>query len=42
MGCQYSDWSCYTSFDLVAVDKNERSCKIIGFAVPGDCGEGER
>ena len=23
--------------DLVAVDKKERSCKIIGFAVPGDC-----
>ena len=23
--------------DLVAVDKKERSCKIIDFAVPGDC-----
>ena len=22
--------------DLVLVDKNERSCKIIDFAVPGD------
>ena len=22
--------------DLVVVDKTERSCKIIGFAVPGD------
>ena len=23
--------------DLVVVDKKERSCKIIDFAVPGDC-----
>ena len=23
--------------DLVAVDKKERSCKIIDIAVPGDC-----
>ena len=28
--------------DLVVVDKKERSCKMIDFAVPGDCGIAEK
>ena len=36
MGIQYSDRSCYRSPDLLVVDKKEKSCKIIDFAVHGD------
>ena len=38
MGFQYSDWSYYIEArrpDLVVVDRKERICKIIDFAVPG-------
>ena len=42
MGFQYSDRSCYRSPDLVVVNKKERSCKIIDFAVPGDSGIEEK
>ena len=37
MGLQYSDHVIEAQRpDLVVRDKKERSCKIIGFAVPGD------
>ena len=37
MGFQYSDHVIEAQRpDLVVVDKKERSCKIIDFAVPGD------
>ena len=38
MAFQYSNWSCYRSSetDSVVVDKKEKNCKIIDFAVPGD------
>ena len=38
MRFHYSDLWCYRSLEtrLVVVDKKERSCKVINFAVPGD------